>query len=152
VLRRGTGRPRNIAPLGWPSVRLGREEHSVNFGSVVRRLLCVCAALLLLALAWWTISGGLRDVPQARTIGQQVETAIRLACGLLSVAVVVTRFRWRPLGRPVRIAWVVTLAATVGLSALVWGPPFPLVALLFVVVALLVAWAIIWALGPALAA
>ena len=50
-----------------------------------------------------------------------------------------------------RIAWVVTLAAWVGVAALVWGPPFPLVALLFVVVALLVAWGIIWALGPGLA-
>jgi hypothetical protein len=103
-------------------------------------------------LAWWTISGGLRNLTQARSIGQQVETAIQLACGLLGIAAVVTRFRWRPLGRPVRIAWVVTLAATGGLSALVWGPPFPLIALLFVVVALLVAWALIWALGPGLAA
>ena len=41
------------------------------------------------------------------------------------------------------------LAATVGLSALVWGPPFPLVALLFVAVALLLAWGLLWALGLA---
>jgi hypothetical protein len=124
----------------------------MSYGSVVRRLLCACAALLLLGLAWWAVTGALRDVPQATSTGQQVETAIQLACGLLSIGVVVARFRWRPLGRPLRIAWVATLAATAGVSALVWGPPFPLVALLFVVVALPVAWVILWALGPACAA
>jgi hypothetical protein len=123
----------------------------VNYGSVVRRLLCACAVVLLLGLAWWTVSGGLRDLPRARTTGQQVETVIRLACGLLSVGVVVTRFWWRHLGRRVRIAWVATWAATAGVSALVWGPPMPHIALLFVAVALLLGWGIIRALGPGLA-
>jgi hypothetical protein len=124
----------------------------LNTRLVVRRLLCVCASLLLLGLGWWTGSGGLRNLHQARNIGQQVETAVQLACGLLCFAVVVTRFRWRPLFRPVRIAWLVTLAAFVALSALVWGPPMLHIALLFAAVALLLAWAILWALGPALAA
>jgi hypothetical protein len=120
--------------------------------SVVRGLLCGCAALLLLGLSWWAITDGLRNLHQARTTGQVTETAIRLACGLLSIAVVVTRFRWRALARSVRIAWVVTLVLWVGLSPLVWGPPMPQVALLFGVVALVVASAIVWALGPAPAA
>jgi hypothetical protein len=124
----------------------------LNTSSVVRRLLSVCATLLLLGLGWWTVSGGLRNLHQARTIGQQVETAIQLACGMLCFTAVVTRFHWRTLSRPVRIAWAVTLVAWVGLSALVWGPPQPHIALLFAVVALLVAWGILWALGPALAA
>jgi hypothetical protein len=131
---------------------LGCEGYWVNQRSMWRRLLSVCAALLLLALSWWTETGGLHDVPQSRTIGQQVETVVRLACGLLGLAAVVTRIRWGAWARPVRIAWAITLAGFVGLSALVWGAPQPLVALLFVVVALLLAWAIVWALGPALAA
>ncbi len=108
--------------------------------------------MLLLALAWWTMAGGLRNVAHANSLGQRVETAIQLVCGLLGIAVVVTRFWRRRLARPVRVAWVVTLAAWVHLSARVWGPPQPLVAVLFTVIALLVAWALIWALGPALAA
>ena len=124
----------------------------MNHSSGLRRLLSFCAALLLLAMAWWTVTGGLRDVPQSRTLGQQIETVIRLSCGLLSIATVVTRFRWRAAARGVRIAWAATLAAFVGLTALVWGAPQPHIALLFVVVALLVAWAITWALGRALAA
>lgn len=120
--------------------------------SVVRGLLCACAALLLLGLSWWTTTDGVRDLHQMQTTGQVVETGIRLACGLLSIAVVVTRFRWRAVARSVRIAWVVTLVLWVALSALVWGPPMLHIALLFGVVALVVALAIVWALGPALAA
>ena len=124
----------------------------MSFGSIVRHSLSAFAALLLLGFAWWTLTDGLRNVRQAMTMGQQLETAIRFACGLLSIAVVVTRFRGRRLGRPVRITWVVALTATVGMSALVWGPPMPHIALLFMAVALLVAWVILRALGPALAA
>lgn len=120
--------------------------------SVVRLLLATCAGLLLLGLAWWALTDGLRNARQATTVGQQFETAIRLLCGLLSVAVVVTRFRWRHLGRPLRIAWVLTVAGTAALSPLVWGPPMLHVALLFMAVALLAAWLILLALGPALVA
>lgn len=121
-------------------------------GSVVRGLLCAGAVALLLFLAWWMISGGWHDAHQSATLGQLVETVIRFACGLLCVAVVVTRFWWRRGARAARIAWVISLAGMVGTSALVWGPPMPHVALLFVVVALLVAWGVIRALGKAPAA
>jgi hypothetical protein len=122
----------------------------MNYRSVGRRLLCGCAIVLLLGLGWWTFTGGLRNLRQADTLGQHVETVIQLASGLLCIAVVVTRLRWRPWSRPVRIAWLVTLVAWVALSALVWGPPMLHIALLFAVVALLLAAAILWALGPAL--
>jgi hypothetical protein len=131
---------------------LGGEEYTVNHSSVLRRLLSLITALLLLAFAWLSVSDGLRNLRQARTLGQHAETLIRFACGLLSVAVVVTRFRWGFVSRPVRIAWAATLAAAVGLSALVWGPPMVHIAVINAVVALLVGWALIWALGPALAA
>ncbi len=121
----------------------------MNQVSTVRRLLCAAAVLLLLALAWWTIAGGLRNLTHTTSIGQWVETVIQLACGLLGVVLVVTRFWSRSLARPVRLAWGATLAAWAGLSALVWGPPRLHVALLFVVIALLMAWVLVWALGPA---
>ena len=140
---------------GRPPLRresLGGEEFPLNYRLVARRGLSVCAALLVLALGWWTVAGGVRNLHQAGTSGQQLETGIQLACGLLCFAAVVTRYRWRSLFRRLRIAWVITLSAWVGLSALVWGPPQPLIALVFAVVALLVAWAMLWALGPAPAA
>ena len=122
----------------------------MNARSAGRRVSCAMAAVLLLALAWWTVSNGLRAVEHETTVGQTLETVIQLICGVLSVGVVLTRFRWRPASRAVRLGWMVTLTGTVGLSALVWGPPMPHIALLFVVVALLMAWAVLWALGPAL--
>ena len=121
----------------------------MNVRSVGRRVTCGLAVVLLLALAWWVVSNGLRDLERESTVGQKLETVIQLACGVLSVGVALTRFRWRSASRSVRIGWMVTVAGTAGLSALVWGPPMPHIALLFVVVALLMAWAVVWALGPA---
>jgi hypothetical protein len=119
----------------------------MNTRSILRRALCVAAALLLLALSWWTIAGGVRNLSHTRSIGQWGETAIQLACGLLGIAVVVTRFWWQGLARKVRMAWTVSLAVFVGLSALVWGPPQFHIAALFVAVALLMAWGLLSALG-----
>lgn len=87
------------------------------------------------------------------TTSSRVDPATdRLTRGLLSLVVVVTRFRWRRWGAPVRTAWAISLVVTGGLSALVWGPPMPIIAVAFAAVASLVAWAIIGALGTALAA
>ncbi len=124
----------------------------MDIRSAARCLLCGCAALLVLALGWWGVSDGVPNWRHARTIGQHAEAALRLACGLLSVAVVVTRFWRRRFSRSVRIGWLVTLVAPAALSALVWGSPVLHVALLNAGVAVLVGWLALWALGPALAA
>ena len=112
----------------------------------VRRVLLVGTTLLLIALAWGTLAGGLRQLPRSLTAGQQAETAVQLACGLLSLLAVLTCFRWRRWATPVRAAWAVCLVAAAGLSSLVWGPPLPLTALLFAAGALILALGIIWAL------
>ena len=119
----------------------------MSLGLIVRRALLVVATLLLIVLAWWTIAGGLRQLPRSNTLPQQLETAVQLACGLLSALAAFTRFRGRRWAKRVRVAWAISLAVTVGLSGLVWGPPLPVIALLFAAAALLVARAIIWALG-----
>ena len=75
---------------------------------------------------------------------------MQLACGLLSLLVLLTCFRWRRWGAPVRTAWAISLATAVGLSSLVWGPPLPLIGLLFAAGALLVALVIIYAIRIAL--
>lgn len=65
---------------------------------VVRRILLACATLLLITVAWGTLSGGLHQIPQSRTLGQKVETTAQLACRLLSLLSVLTCFRWRRWG------------------------------------------------------
>lgn len=106
-------------------------KHRLRHWSVTRRVLLGAVVLFLVVLAWVAIAGGVRQLSRAHTLGQQVETAVQLACGLLSLLVVATCFwgrRWAP---SVRIAWMGSLVVTAGLSALVWGPPMVLIALLF---------------------
>jgi hypothetical protein len=66
------------------------------------------------------------------------------------MVVVFTCFRWRRWAPRARTAWGVSLAITVALSSLVWGPPLPLVALLFAAAALLAARGVSYALRFAL--
>jgi hypothetical protein len=116
-----------------------------------RRGLLVSAILFLVWLAWQALSGGFRQLPRSRTVGQKVETAAQLECGLLSLLVALTCFWRRRWAQPMRILWSITLAAAAGLSALVWGPPMPLIGALFAATALLVARAIRSPLRAALA-
>jgi len=118
----------------------------MNSRTNVQYLLAVCSVLMLLTLAWWTIAGGLRQFPQAITYGQQIETIVQLSCGVLSVLTLVTCFKWKKRARPVRNVWTATLVVTAGLSALVWGPPMPFIALTFGGIALLLAVLTRWAM------
>lgn len=111
---------------------------------VVRHILLAIAMLLLIAVAWTALSGGIRQIPRSRTLGQRVETTVQLACGLLSLLSVLTCFRWRRWGRLVRAAWAISLMTAAGLSSLVWGPPMLIIGLVFAAAALLLALAIIW--------
>lgn len=74
-------------------------------------------------------------------LGQQVETVVQLMCGGLTLLVVVTTFYGR--------RWPTPFALPGVSLALVWGPPVPLVELLFTGLALLVAWVVIRALRTA---
>ena len=118
----------------------------MNHRLFARRLLLACITLFLLVLAWQAIAGGVRQLSRSSTVGQHTETVVQLAFGVFSLLVVVTSFWWRQWATVVRVAWAVTLVSTAGLSSLVWGPPMPLTALAFAVVALLLALVAIWAL------
>ena len=118
--------------------------------ALVRRGLLACTLLFLIWLAWKALSGGFRQLPRSHTAGQKVETVLQLECGVLSLLVALTCFWRRPTWAPVvRTLWAISLASAAGLSSLVWGPPMPLIAVLFVAVALFVARAIQWALRTA---
>jgi hypothetical protein len=119
---------------------------------IVRRIVLACSTVFLIALAWGALSGGLRQLPRIRTVSQRIETAVQLSCGLLSLLIVVMCFRWRRWNSAVRSGWAISVATAAGLSSFVWGPPMPLIALLFAVGTLLVALAVIWALRTALSA
>ncbi|MGA2383885.1 MAG: hypothetical protein ABSD56_04920 [Bryobacteraceae bacterium] len=119
---------------------------------VGRRILLALATLVLLAVAWGALSGAVRQIPRSRNLGQKLETVVQVACGLLSLLSVLTTFGWRPWASRVLAAWTVSLAAAAGLSALVWGPPSPVVALGLTAGTLLVALGVTRLLRAGLAA
>jgi len=120
-----------------PSTAPGARFH------VSRHTLLAAAMLLLVILAWMTLSSGLDQIPRSRTFGQRVETIAQLACGVLSLASAVTCLRWRRWGAQIRAAWAASLTTAAGLSSLVWGPPSLLVGLVFAAAALLLALGVI---------
>ena len=110
----------------------------MNQHPFIRRGLLAFTMLFLTWLAWQALSGALRQSSRSRTTGQKVETALQIQSGMLSLLVVLTCFWQRRSAEMVRSMWSISLAAAAGLSALVWGPPMPLVGVLFTAVALLV--------------
>ena len=124
----------------------------MHFRPVVRRGLLACTMLFLIWLAWQALSGAFRQLPRSRTIGQKVETVLQLECGLLSLLVVITCFWRRQWAAPVRSIWGMSLGTAAGLSSLVWGPPMPLIGVLFVAISLLVVRVVTWVLRTTLMA
>ncbi len=114
---------------------------------MVRPLLTGLAVLFLLVVAWQALTGGIAQLSRSHTLGQEFETAVQIACGVLSLLVVLTRFWWRRWGRAVRTAWTATLMTAAGVSSLVWGAPSVAVGGVFAGVALLLALGTVWLLG-----
>lgn len=114
--------------------------------SIYKALLRIIISVLFLFIAWWALSGAIDQIHRVDTFGQQAETVIQIGCAFLSFLTFITTFFWREWAKPIRKAWIFFFAMTAGLSALVWGPPMPHIALIFTVGAFLIAWGMIWAL------
>ena len=110
---------------------------------IVRRIILISTILLLLILAWMSLAGGQSQLPRCVTVGQKVETTVQLACGILSLLTALTCFYWQRSRRPIRIAWMISLVTTAGMSSVVWGPPMLTVTALFTLMTLLVGLGII---------
>jgi hypothetical protein len=118
----------------------------LTYAAIARRAALGGVLVVLTLVAWGAVWGGFRQMPRAETSGQRAETAVQIACGVLSVLTALTCFRWRRWAGAVRVAWAASLALGVGLSGLVWGPPMPWIALLMGAGTLLAALLLIWAM------
>ncbi len=123
----------------------------MNYRLIARRALRVLIPLIVLAIACGAFAGVREQFSRADTAGRQIETVIQMAGGLLGLLVVLTCFRGRRAARAVRVTWAASLAATAGLSSLVWGPPMLGIGLLFAGATLLIALGLIRALRVAFA-
>ena len=97
--------------------------------------------LLLLALSWTGLSGGLNQIPQSQSTGQKAQTFSQFAYGIFGILGVVTTFggrRWM-LG-----CWVVSLTVAAGLAAIVWGESGFGIGVLASGATVLIALAIVW--------
>ncbi len=116
----------------------------MSIRSAVQRIIFISAILLLLAIAWIALSGAFDQLPRSRTIGQQTESVLQIACGFLSILSAITCFAWQRWRRFVHTAWTISLVMTAGLSSFVWGPPMLAIGMALSALAFLVARAIIW--------
>ncbi len=115
-------------------------------GSVVRRVLLIVAIVLLLALAWTGISGGISQLSESQTSGQMAQTMMQIAYGLFATLSVATTFWARRWNRLLLATWVVTTSSAAGLASVVWGGTSMLMGLFSGAGACLVALGIAWLL------
>jgi hypothetical protein len=118
----------------------------VNWNLFLRRLAFAFALLVLLALTWAGVSGGLHQIPQSQSSGQKAQSVLQLAYGVLGLSCALTTFwgrRWGPL---IQIGWATTVALAAGLASVVWGGTTLGIGLLSGGAALLIAFATVWLL------
>ena len=117
---------------------------------VVARVLFALAILLLLALAYTGIAGGIDQFDQSShseyTVGQIVQTVLQLVFGVLSLACIAVWFWARRWSRAVLVAWAVSLGLAAGLASVAWGRTSIAVGIASGVAALLIAWGVAWLL------
>lgn len=111
---------------------------------VVWRTLFAVGVLLLLALTWLGVSGGVHQIPRSHTPGEWVQSVAQLAYGILSLLGVLTRFRAPVWGRPILWSWVASMALAGGLAPIVWGGAGAGVALISAGAVVLLALGIVW--------
>jgi len=115
-------------------------------GPVVRRLFLIVAIVLLLALAWTGISGGISQLSQTHTSGQMAQTMMQLGYGSFAALSVVTTFWAQRWNRLLLACWVVATSFAAGMASVVWGDTSAFMGFVSGAAACLVALGIAWLL------
>lgn len=113
---------------------------------MLRRILLAAAVLLLLALAWTGLSGGVRDLAQSSSVAEQSQSAMQLAFGAFALLSAVTAFwgrRWAPFSR---VALIMSCTLAAGLASVVWGGATLPIGVLSGFGGAAIAWGITWLL------
>lgn len=88
---------------------------------LLRRVLFVVVALVLLALTWSGVSGGMNQWSQSRGPGQIVQTLTQFTFGLFALSSLVTMTWFRRWSRVTGAGLIVSLGLAGGLGAVAWG-------------------------------
>ncbi|HVZ48725.1 MAG TPA: hypothetical protein VG916_08080 [Gemmatimonadaceae bacterium] len=109
-------------------------------------VLRTAGTLVMLFFAWSGLVGGVQQIPQSTTAGQQVQSVFQLAFGASALACVIVAWRPHRLARAFERAWCISCALAAGFATVVWGGQSPLTGVLTAAVSLLVAWLLVWPL------
>ena len=115
----------------------------------VRQILAALTIILLLALAFQGISGGVTQLPQSSSIGQYVQSFAQVLYGVCAVLSIATAIRWRRFASPVQFGFIAGCVVAGGLAAVVWGGESIGSGLVAAVAALAIALALVWMLRAA---
>jgi len=84
-------------------------------------VLLAVAVILLLALAWLGLKGGVEQWPASHSAGEKVQSAAQFTYGAFSLLAVVTAISAPRIARAVQVSWLLCLTIAGGLAPPVWG-------------------------------
>ncbi len=116
----------------------------IKYHRLHRYLSTSLSIIFLLIIAWLALSGGIDQLSRSLTASQLIQTIIQIICGVLSITVLLSIFIGKSWVKSIQHAWSASLVLTAAMSALVWGPPMPIIAMVFGIAAFLVAKGIVW--------
>ena len=105
--------------------------------------------MLLLALAFQGITGGVEQWPQSISVGQYVQSGAQVVYGVCAILCIATVFRWREFAAPIQFGFIAGCAVAGGFAPVAWGESSILSGVFAGVAGLLIASAIIWMLRVA---
>lgn len=111
---------------------------------MLRPILAVVAVLLLLALAFTGISGGVQQLEQWSTMAQRVQSVSQIVYGVAALLILITRFTWHRLRRAAELGFIVGAVMAASLATVVWGGESIGTGVLTGIAALAIAWTIVW--------
>jgi hypothetical protein len=113
---------------------------------VARQIGAAATVLLLLALTFEGIVGGVGQWPHSFTVGQHVQSAAQVLYGVCALLSIATAIRWREFASPVQLGFIASSVVAAGLASVVWGGGSYSSGMLVGVAALLIASLLVWML------
>jgi hypothetical protein len=111
---------------------------------VVRPIAVVVSVLLLLALAFTGITGGIDQWPNWSSLSHRAQSSAEVVSGLCALLIPITRVTLYRLRKASEIGFVAGSVAAAGLAPVVWADAPVTQGLLSGIVALAIAAAIVW--------
>jgi hypothetical protein len=111
---------------------------------MLRPILAVVAVLLLLALAYTGITGGVQQWSHWSTIGTRIQLGSQIVSGVSALLILITSFRWRRWRRYAELGFVLGGVMATSLAAVVWGGGTILSGVSTGIAALAITGAIVW--------